>query len=85
MSATLHEPGHRAPKANLRQGQDGEEQRMIHYVDAAIPAVAGLVCIFFPAVMMKKPTPALISRMRKIGFVLLGVAALYLIIAVARG
>ena len=57
---------------------------MIRYVDAAIPAVAGLVCIFFPTVLTRKPTPAVISRLRKIGFLLLGVAVLYLIIAVAR-
>jgi hypothetical protein len=53
---------------------------MTGYVDVAIPALAGLVCVLFPTAMTRSSAPTVISRIRKIGFLLLGVAALYLVI-----
>ena len=49
-------------------------------IDVLIPAVAGLACVLFPDLMARNASPAKLSRIRKIGFVLLGVAALYLMI-----
>ena len=53
------------------------------YVDVAIPALAGLACVVFPTAMTKSSSPIVISRIRRIGFLLLGVAAIYLIIRLA--
>ena len=50
------------------------------YVDVGIPALAGLVCVVFPRLMTKSSSALVISRIRKIGFLLLGVAALFLFI-----
>jgi hypothetical protein len=53
------------------------------YVDVAIPALAGLACVLFPTAMTRSSAPLVLSRIRKIGFVLLAVAAVFLIIRVA--
>jgi hypothetical protein len=50
------------------------------YVDVAIPALAGLACAAFPRLMTRSSSPLVISRIRKIGYVLLGVAALFLFV-----
>ena len=50
------------------------------YMDVAIPAVGGLVCVLLPGSLTRSSAPAVIWRIRKIGFGLLGVAALYLVI-----
>jgi len=50
------------------------------YMDVAIPAVGGLVCVLLPGSLTRSSAPAVTWRIRKIGFGLLGVAALYLVI-----
>jgi len=49
------------------------------YIDVAIPAVVGLVCTLVPGALTRNPAPAVIVRIRRIGFALLGVAVVYLI------
>jgi hypothetical protein len=53
------------------------------YMDVAIPALAGLVCVLFPTAMTTSAAPLVVSRIRKIGLALLGVAALYLLVKLA--
>ena len=53
------------------------------YIDVTIPALAGLVCVLVPTAMTKSSAPLVLSRIRKIGLALLGVAALYLLVKLA--
>jgi hypothetical protein len=70
-----------------RQGDDralfrdaGRREVAMGYMDVAIPAVVGLVCVLAPRALTRNPAPAVIGRIRKIGCALLGVAVLYLTI-----
>lgn len=60
------------------------------YVDVAIPLVIGLLLALRPQSFIKPrgsetANAAKLGKVRKIGFVLLGVAALYLVIRLASG
>jgi hypothetical protein len=55
------------------------------YVDVAIPLVAGLLLVICPDIFLKKAATGgdydkKLTKLRRIGYLLLGVAGLYLLI-----
>ena len=63
---------------------------MAAYIDALIPAVFGLLLIIAPTAFTKPTGDAAVDaprqkKLRTIGFVLLGVSAMYLLIKLGSG
>ena len=50
------------------------------YIDVAIPGVIGLLLVMAPGLFTKATAPETTRKLRLMGMVLLGVAALYLFI-----